>query len=263
MSDYKGYTELGADVVVINEAGPFAPWIVQRGARTRKKPRYSIEVHSEPLIHDFDETQLGAGPAAAIRDAISKAIKDIGEFAKPSTQRKREQAAAALNGFEPPKKGTKRKKRTRRFRGQTITSSKSWYETRYAGGRTGFKPPNQTKRLFNDSGRFADGLSVRQNVQDKTFTTNVPANRLNPNIAFGAPERFGQMLDQLRSLVPILQDGRKLLASKEVRDAIDQSIKDLIIKAEERQAQKLQQLYQARKRALLAVLKGVLAVARS
>lgn len=225
-------TALGGDVEIINEAGPFAPSIARRGQGTRGKQRTSIEIISEPVLMDLDSLALGAKPAEAIRAELEKDTKNISELASPATIARRR--AAAEN--------------------QSATST----QRRYGGGRIGFKAPNLTPRLFNDSGRLAEGWFVRENKSDESWTVNSPANRLDPS-TFGAAA-FQAMLDKLRSLMPILQDMRELFNRPAFNAAVAESVRDMVTKGEmngdAQSIAKLKQLAAARKRAALAFVRA-------
>jgi hypothetical protein len=49
----------------------------------------SISIKSEPLVHTFDDAELGRGPAEAIRAKVEREIRGITEQVAPSTQAKR------------------------------------------------------------------------------------------------------------------------------------------------------------------------------
>lgn len=240
-------TDLGGDIVTINSADDFRPQFARRGGVGRKKQRTTIEIVSEPLLHDFDPLMLGGKPAKAIKESLERGIKAISEVASRATLERRKRARRHLEGSRSPQQESFRR------RGARYNNS---YEKRYSGGRIGTKMPDQTVRLFNDSNRLSEGLFVRQNPEDRAYTVNVPANRFTPEEFPGG--RFDWMLEKLRSLVPALQDARRLLADPEVRRAIDESISDLITKAQARQAGKLRQLHAARKRAVLGLIRGFL-----
>jgi hypothetical protein len=218
-----------SDIVVINEAGEFAPSVVRRGTTTRAKPRTSIEIISQPVVFDLDELALGAKPSEAIRAELERDTMNISEFASPATQARREMAAA--------------------------NPSAQWVQQRYGGGRTGFTPPNQTKRLFNDSMRLARGWFVRENKTDKSWTVNVPKGRLEPT-TFGAG--FQAMLDRFRSLMPILKDSRELLNRPKFNAAVSESVRDIVTVGEMRgdaaSVQKLKALAAAKRRAFQAAV---------
>jgi hypothetical protein len=231
---------MGGDVVIINEPpGSYAPAFARRGAQSRGKERTTIEIVSEPLLMDLDELALGAGPADAVRDRLSKDTKAItgdaqsgGSTAAPSTLARRK--AAADNPAAPANR------------------------KRYSGGRTGFKAPNQTVRLFNDSGRLADGWFVRENKEDRAWTVNAPANRLDPT-TFGPG--FDAMLERFRALMPVLKDSRALLSDSGFSAAVSKALSDLVTKGElakdAASVARLRALAAARKRAALAALKAL------
>lgn len=228
-------TDLGGDIVVINDVpDQFAARFGRRGASSRGKQRTSIEIVSEPLLHDFDENVLGAEPSEAIRALLEKQTKAVTEFASEATQAMRAKAEKAFN------------------------AGASWAVKRYSGGRTGAKPPNQTKRKLNDSGRLAEGYFVRENKEDRAWTVNVTANRLTPE-TFGA--RFEWFLSELRRLVPAIGDSREIGKDAGFQTAVSRSIATLITKGElagdSARVQKLAALASARKRALMAAFRAV------
>ncbi len=176
--------------------------LIRRRTTSRgTRDRVSIEIEAEPIVHVFDDTALGSGPSQAIRDELEKAIKAITAIAKPSTIIKRNWSRREMESGSPAKSTKKR----------------------YSGGRIGTKIPKTSVRLFNDSDRLSEGLFVRQNPREGSFTTNVPANRFTDDTQ--------HLVKRLFDLVPILRSPAKLLASKSVRDEIDNSINLLISKA--------------------------------
>ena len=231
-----------SDVVVINDAGAFSAKVAQRVGAGRTKPRRTIEIISEPLLHDFDANMLGAKPAEAIRAAIQKGIRNVAAFASAATIKRRERAARHLSGSLSP---------AQQARGESYRGT---YDRQYSGGRMGARAPNQTPRLFNDSGRMSEGVFVRQNPTDATFTVNVPANRLDPGDF--RPGAFDRMIALLREHVPVLADTTRLLADDTVRSAIAESISDMITKGDSRQMAKLEALARARKQAVLAIIRA-------
>lgn len=205
-------SNVSQDVVILNDFGGST---FERRTRTTSagtKDRYTMTIKAEPIIHDFGELRLGQGPAIAIKDLIRRQIKGITAFAKPGTIARRESAVRAL------------------------AAGARWARDRYAGGRTGEKQPNSSWRLFNDSGRLADGLEVRENQQEKSWTINVPVNRLDPapkgNRSFTAAA-FERMLALLVQHVPALRGGAEILNDKTVRDAIATAAADAIFVARE------------------------------
>ena len=108
-------------------------------AGNARKPRYTVEVRSQPLLIDLDEYMLGAKPAEAIRGIVADQIRHISEVASAATLAQRAKAATQFSAGLP-------------------SALK-----RYSGGRIGPMAPNQSDKLFNDSGRMAEGVFVRQN----------------------------------------------------------------------------------------------------
>ncbi len=170
----------------------------------QRKARYSIEIKSEPLLFELNELNLGGELAAAWAQRIRDNIQGIAVPASKATQAMRTKAVDAL------------------------AAGASWATRRYSGGRIGSMPPNQTDKLFNDSGRLAKGVHLRQNLTDSSYTLNVPANRLNRE-QFG--RGYDEMVGKLVSLVPML-DPSKALGDPAIEKAIKESVATMISKAE-------------------------------
>jgi hypothetical protein len=196
------------DVVVLND---FGGGQFERRTRTTSsgtKDRYTCTIKAEPILHDFNGLRLGKAPAEAIRDLLRRQIKAIGEFAALPTRAKRERAVGALS------------------RGA------DWAKRRYSGGRTGTTQPNTSGRMFNDSGRLADGLEVRENREEERWTINVPANRLTPivdGVRTFTEAAFTQMINDLYRLAPAFRGGDEVLRDEGVRMAIAQASADAIM----------------------------------
>ncbi|HET6613634.1 MAG TPA: hypothetical protein VFG83_16660 [Kofleriaceae bacterium] len=200
LHDYTFSDELFARGSVRERAGRVSARTGRRG-----KSRFTIEIESKPLLHDFDDLALGQGPADAIRDVITHKLKTITAKVAPATRTFRDRAVAAYKAGEP------------------------WAVKRFSGGRTGETPPKAgAERMFNFSGRLANNVTARENKRDNAWTINVPANRLNP-ANFEGQGAFERMIDQLHRYVPELTEPRKLLSDPEVRKAIVDSIEQLII----------------------------------
>lgn len=193
------------DTVVINDLNGLRLEQRTRTTSSGTAVRYSIGITSEPILHDLDPIKLGDGPAQAIVAVIRQQIRDIGEFASLATRARREKAEEAF------------------------AAGKAWAQKRYSGGRTGATAPNKTERLFNDSGRLADGLFARENKVEKTWTINVPANRLDPTTFVGGAAALSGMFLRLRQHVPALANPRTLIDSPLVIAALNRSIKGLIV----------------------------------
>lgn len=207
------------DVIVINEGFQER----RRTTSTGTKSRYTITVTAEPIIHNFSEEKLGEGPAEAIKAAIVKQIKGITEVANLSTIKRRQSAARSIQA------------------GKT--------DARYSGGRIGAMPPSGSVRLFNDSGRLADGIFVRQNPQEKNWTINVPANRLDPS-TFKSFASFTSMVNRLRELVPALVNP---FGDRDVIKAIEAGIDGVLLRVLE----KGEDLRAARNKAIMGLFKQV------
>lgn len=193
------------DIQILNDFS--APEGFRVRSRTSKrtgrvKRRISIEIEAQPVLFDLSEFRLGKGPAEAIRKAITDDFNALTEPAKLATRRFRERALLAFNRGE------------------------RWALKRYSGGRTGPKPPAQSIRKFIDSGRLKDGLFVRENRTDESWTINAPANRLNPN-TFDDADQFATMLRELREAIPSLTpDGLK--RNRTFRRAVEQAVTEMI-----------------------------------
>jgi hypothetical protein len=193
-------------------------------AKGKTTDRVSVNIKSEPLVHTFDDAALGAGPAAAIRDAFEAAIKGITAIASPSTIARRNHARQALANGTAPKSIVKR----------------------YSGGRTGTKPPKTSVRLFNDSDRLSEGLFVRQNPREASWTTNVPANRFTGDTQHLLGELFDLIGDKISP--------RALLDHPDVSKEIRASLEQILQKANNEGDIKRAQLRSAKIRAAKMLL---------
>lgn len=202
-------------VLVVNQ--PFS-------TRQRKsgKEYTTIDVRSESLVHNLDAKQLGAPVAVAIAQHIRDRIIGIAARAAQSTLDRRARAAKEPN----------------------LPSSAA----RYSGGRTGATPPNQSDRLFNDSGRLAQSIAAR--AAGDSFVVNVAANRLDRG-TFG--RGFDAMLQKLAQYVPEIANPRALLDSIPIRKALKEAQAGIIKK----QAASLEALSDARARALVSLAGNV------
>lgn len=208
-----------SDILLLNEYGNTAVTERARTTSTGKtSTRVTVDVKAEAVGVMVDATLLGKGPADAIAKAIADQVRAISEPASEQTQLQRKYAANAAARGAP------------------------WARRRYAGGRMGASTPGaaSSDRLFNDSGRMANGIVARA-TRDGTFTINVPSNRLNPSTFTGAA--FDAMLRQLVDLVPALRDPSTLGDVPAVRDSIADATIEAIVKstaaAEERFRQAL------------------------
>lgn len=164
--------------------------------------RYTMSIKSQPILTSLDPLKLGQGPALAIRDLIVRQIKGISLLASESTQLKRKYGVAAL------------------------AAGAAWARARYSGGRTGTKDPNKSSALFNDSGRLVEGLELRENKQEGTWTVNSPANRFSPDTFRDGEIGLTRMIEQLVQLAPAL--GGDVLGDQAVVAAIAEASADAI-----------------------------------
>lgn len=186
-------------VVVLND---FGGTTVEERERKSGKKHVTVTIKSEPIAVHLDPLALGQPVADAIASAMRDQIRGISERASDGTILRRKYAAAAF------------------AKGET------WAKQRYSGGRTGPKAPAKTDRLFNDSGRLADGITANQNRKEKAWTINAPVNRLDPS-TFPSPEAFASMMNRLAELVPMMKNP---LAEPKVVEAIERTWNNMITK---------------------------------
>lgn len=207
---------ISQDVVTLND---FSDLRV-RESRSGVKARTSINVQSEPILHDFDERRTGRPVAEAIRDVLAAKIRGIAAKVSVETVLKRKYIAAAYRRGEPYAVRQYEGGRTGSF---TFTDSK--------GKTTRANPPPEGNedRMFNFSGRLAEGLFVRENPTEGGFTVNMPANRFNVNQ--GGTWTVAQLqraLDKLGQLVPEFRDAGRLARDPEVLKAVEESVDGMI-----------------------------------
>lgn len=204
---------------------------INQGFTTRQrksgKQYTTIDVSSEPLVHDLDPRRLGAPVATSIADHLRQRIMGIGARASEATIARRQRAAREAAEGQP-------------------TASR-----RYSGGRTGATPPAQSDRLFNDSGRLAKSIVARANGE--AFVVNVAANRLDES-TFG--RGFAAMLQRLAQYVPEIANPRQLMDSIPVRKAITEGKAAMIQKLEAR----VSELKEERLQSIVGVGRAVLSL---
>lgn len=147
---------------------------INEGFTTRGE--WATEMIGDPVRHHFDVAELGAGVARAIRDAAAQQIRAITATVTERTFKQRQYARAAL------------------------ARGAAWAVERYAGGI----PSSSSEQLFNDSERFASGLTLDRQP-DGSWTTSAPHGRLDAS-RFGSTGAFERMVIRLRELVPVLRD---------------------------------------------------------
>lgn len=189
--------------------------------------RYSVSIDATPMIHRFDAKALGRGPANAIVEHLRMRIEDIPVDAAPATIRRRAQAKKELERGDP------------------------MAVKRYAGGRIGTKQPGASTKLFNDSGRFLEGLYAAPVANG--YTINVPANRFDPSTFDGGEAGVMRLFVKLRELVPEFGDAAQLSTVLSVRRAIQEASESIIARSSWRSSSSVVDLGEARRSRLEAV----------
>lgn len=202
--------------VILNSFGDGS---LERRTRTsasgKSSDRWTVTIDANPLVLDFDTKTLGKGVAETITEHLRKRVSDIGAVASAATQLQRKYAANALS------------------------NGKRWATKRYAGGRIGAMSPNQTPRLFNDSGRFVRGI-VASPTRDNNWVVNLPANRLNAT-QLGSETALKNIVNLLRRYVPEFGSATALVDVPEIQRAIGNAIKTVRVKHVDPRLQKLRE----------------------
>lgn len=185
------------DILVINEGAKLESHTSKSG-----KTRFTVTIQSEPVVFNFDPHLLGAPVAQAIAHHFRERVKQISAVASPATIKAREAAAKAFQRGE------------------------AWATKRYGGGRTGPMEPNQSNRLFNDSGRFAETITANAGRKDAVWRVNVAANRLS-----GDPGTVQRIWKRLVELVPEFGNPALLLGNDVIRASIKRAQGDMVRKA--------------------------------
>lgn len=209
-----------------------APLVINSPLRARTsasgKTRYTIDIKSEPIIHDLRDETLGATVAAALAHALRTRILDIATEASTATMARRKTAAIAIARGEP------------------------WATKRYSGGKLGLMPPTLGSKAFNDSGRFARSIAAA--FRGGKWIVNVAANRLNPDLA-----NVERIWSRLVELVPAFGQPQMLAEDDGVQAAIGRGIEAAIVKANETR----DELSAARIRAYLSIAQKAIAALKS
>ena len=192
------------DVMVINDYGLARRTSTLKSGATRS--RYTVHIASEPLVADIDPRRLTKAPAEAIAKHFRDSIENISAQAAPATIAARKRSAKAF------------------------AEGKSWATRRYSGGRIGAMAPNQSDRLFNESGRFAKSIAVGA-VKDG-WVINVAANRLDSKTA--TETAIVRMFDLLKQHVPGWGNPDELDNVLSVRKAMNDATANLIQKAKDK-----------------------------
>ena len=148
-----------------------------------------VDLKVDNLIVDMRNKELNRDLGELIRETMFKQLNASKETVAPETVERRLRAA--------------------RQRGKPTRS----FQKRYAGGRIGFKAPQEDYERFGtrpdkwgvDSGRLLRHMAVRLRKRsggESVATINVPVNRLEP-VAFG--RGFRAFMAKLKTVMPILE----------------------------------------------------------
>jgi hypothetical protein len=221
----KGWRMASDDVLILNQP-------IQRRESKSGKARYTINVRSEPLIHNLDAAHLGKGPAEAIANMLRKKVQAITQVASEATLKARGVALAAF------------------------TRGEVWAQKKYGGGRMGSMPPYRSDKSFNDSGRFAEGIVAKANPKEHAWTINVPANRFDETQVRGGAAGVMRIWQQLVQLVPEFGDPGRMLQDVDVQKALELGIEGAIAKAKETR----DMLTEQRAKAVLGILRQAISM---
>ncbi len=175
--------------------------------------RFAVSIVGTPVIHNIDTKALGKGPALAIEQHLRASMLSIQAKASDSTLERRKNAVAA----------------------HRVDDSKKFQdslEARYSGGRLGTMPPNQSDRLFNDSGRFAKSIKAGFGNGNE-WVINVAKNRLDPTTLNGGEAALRSVYAKLVELIPEFGDPEKLMKVNSVALSIVDAWRNVVMKNED------------------------------
>lgn len=175
--------------------------------------RFAVSIVGTPVIHNIDTKALGKGPALAIEQHLRASMLSIQAKASDSTLERRKNAVAA----------------------HRVDDSKKFQdslEARYSGGRLGTMPPNQSDRLFNDSGRFAKSIKAGFGNGNE-WVINVAKNRLDPTTLNGGEVALAKVYAKLVELIPEFGDPEKLMKVNSVALSIVDAWRNVVMKNED------------------------------
>ncbi len=244
-----------SEIIVLNQPGNLT-----RRERTSGRIQYTTEVKSEPLVHVFDPKTMGKVVAEAIAETLRQKILGITAVASAATLSWRRSAVKALTNHVETKelrKTSHAKAEIAAGRGHLLGNKGAWANARYNGGRTGPMPPNQSDRMFNDSGRMAK--SIQAVARDDSWTIVMAKNRLDPETANGGEGGVQRIYRKLVELVPAFANTALLFEEEAVKKAVVTSLEGMIVKARETR----DQLSEARARAAIGLARQALGVLRT
>ncbi len=195
--------------IVLNDFGELTKRQSKKKDGSLGAVRYSATIDASPVVTRFDAKMLGKGPAQAIAKHLRERVSGISAEASPATLKIRANDAKRLTGSLGGE------------RSGPVKQSE-WLRQRYAPVKKSAAPPNQSTKLFNDSGRLAKGISVGA-VKGNAWIINVPATRFNPTTLNGGEAALVKIYARLLELVPEFGDARKLRDVLSVRRAIKEA----------------------------------------
>lgn len=186
------------------------------------RSRVTLEIEGDSIGVGLDPRAYGKPVAEAMAELVRERIKTIAARAAPATIAARKRAKKAL------------------------AEGAAWATRRYAGGRIGTREPDQSDRLFNDSGRLAESIAVGARPGEEGFTVNVAANRFDASTFGGGIAALQRMYQRLIEFIPELREPRLFFDNIGVRKAVNDAIHDNIVRVAEKNANAVRQLVQAR-----------------
>lgn len=186
------------------------------------RSRVTLEIEGDSIGIGLDPRAYGKPVAEAMAELVRERIKTIAARAAPATIAARKRAKKAL------------------------AEGAAWATRRYAGGRLGTRQPDESDRLFNDSGRLAESVAVGARPDEEGFTINVAANRFDPKTFTGGFAKLQAMYQRLLDFVPELREPRLFFDNIGVAKAVREAVTDNVIKVGEKNVAAVRQLMQAK-----------------
>lgn len=214
------------DIVTLGADNQQQAELQKRTSKTGRD-RYTVTVSGDSIVINTNEKALGKPVAEAMGELLKERIRSIAAQAAPATIAARKAAAKAF------------------------AEGKAWALKRYSGGRIGSTPPNQSDRLFNDSGRLERSVAV--GATKDGYVINVAANRFDPS-TLGGEGALQQIFAKLREYVPELADPSKWFNAESVRKAVKDTLGEMVLRARDKRAELIRQRMAARIQVAKALL---------
>ncbi|HVJ30613.1 MAG TPA: hypothetical protein VNA66_09925, partial [Gammaproteobacteria bacterium] len=200
-------------------------------------------------------SQVASAATLKARESAARAFAGIQERKQQSTAKRATAAKQpTASKFNHPKMPTKAGPVQQK-------SATGGVSKRYSGGRLGAMPPNQSDKLFHDSGRLIRSIvaqMAKAGTDAAEFVINVAGNRFDPTTlnpgAAGSPQAaLDRIIVKLRELVPAFGNAAELMSDLRVRKAANDVAKSMITKT----AARIDELKTERARAIVSLLKAV------